>query len=243
MVAETAMNNCSTRSHCIFMVDIEVREIGSHTVRKSKLCLVDLAGSERLGKSASDSIVFAEGKNINLSLHFLEQVIVALNEKSAGERSHVPYRNSALTSVLRDSFGGNCSTSMIATISPDERSQNESLCTCRFAQRVGLIENKAVVNQETDPRSIINSLTEENRLLKEEVAVLRGGSTDEHLTSEESSIMRGRVRSFLESKDTDESLVCGSIAKVCIYYHLNLFPLLARFDSLSALFVNYIIRA
>ncbi len=208
------MNNCSTRSHCLFMVDIEIREVGSHKVRRSRLCLVDLAGSERLSKSPTDSLVFSEGRNINLSLHFLEQVIVALNEKSVGERDHVPYRNSALTTVLRDSFGGNCSTSMIATISPEGRYMNESICTCRFAQRVGLIQNQVTVNEETDPNAIIDRLSEEVRQLKEEIAILQGGNPDNPLTSEECAILKSRVSSYLESRIPDESLMCGSVAKV-----------------------------
>lgn len=196
------------------MIDLEARRAETHTVRRSKLCLVDLAGSERLGKTATDSLVFSEGKSINLSLHFLEQVIVALNEKAAGDRNHVPYRNSVLTSVLRDSFGGNCNTSMIATISPDESSQSESLCTCRFAKRVGLIQNAAVVNEELDPQSIIERLTDDVRRLKEEVSLLNGGNPDAPLTSEECTILRGRVIAFLESRTPDDTLVCGSIAKV-----------------------------
>ena len=67
-----------------------------------------------------------EAKFINSSLHFLEMVIVALQERSRGKKSFVPYRNSLMTSVLRDSLGGNCRTSMIATINPD----NDHLPEC-----------------------------------------------------------------------------------------------------------------
>ena len=61
-----------------------------------------------------------EAKYINLSLHYLEQVIVALHEKALGKRTHVPYRNSTMTSVLRDSLGGNCKTTMIATCAVED---------------------------------------------------------------------------------------------------------------------------
>lgn len=61
-----------------------------------------------------------EAKYINLSLHYLEQVIIALHEKSLGKRTHVPYRNSTMTSVLRDSLGGNCKTTMIATCAVED---------------------------------------------------------------------------------------------------------------------------
>ena len=74
--------------------------------------------SERVSKSNVNGLLLTEAKYINLSLHYLEQVIVALSEK---HRSHIPYRNSMMTSVLRDSLGGNCMTTMIATCSVDKR--------------------------------------------------------------------------------------------------------------------------
>ena len=80
---------------------------------------MDLAGSERVSKSQAEGIVLTEAKSINLSLTYLEQVIVALNQKSkyGKSKSHIPYRNSLLTTLLKDSLGGNCKTVMIATIS------------------------------------------------------------------------------------------------------------------------------
>ena len=66
-----------------------------------------------------------EAKYINLSLHYLAQVIVALNKRSKGEMVYVPYRNSMMTMVLRDSLGGNCKTKMVATVSP----MPEDVCT------------------------------------------------------------------------------------------------------------------
>ncbi len=59
-----------------------------------------------------------EAGYINLSLHYLAQVIVSLNKRLNGEMVHVPYRNSMMTMVLRDSLGGNCKTKMIATMNP-----------------------------------------------------------------------------------------------------------------------------
>ncbi len=80
--------------------------------------MVDLAGSERVSKSQAEGIVLTEAKSINLSLTYLEQVIVALNQKSKNKtKQHIPYRNSLLTTLLKDSLGGNCKTVMIATVS------------------------------------------------------------------------------------------------------------------------------
>ena len=166
-ISETAMNQASSRSHCLFTVFLECRGAGgSDKVRRSKLHLVDLAGSERVHKTKSDGITLNEAKYINTSLFYLEMVIVALNERNENARDHIPYRNSMMTSVLRDSLGGNCRTVMVATCSAEKAQTEESISTCRFAQRVALVKNDAVLNEETDPSVTIARL-------KAEVASLR----------------------------------------------------------------------
>ncbi|RYE83752.1 MAG: hypothetical protein EOO65_03445 [Methanosarcinales archaeon] len=157
-IAETPMNMASSRSHCIFTISVESRQEGSSTVRRSKLHLVDLAGSERVHKTQASGQLFREATHINKSLHFLEMVIVALQEQRKGTRTHIPYRNSMMTSVLRDSLGGNCKTTMIATINPEPEHTEESISTCRFAQRVARVQNSAIVNEETDPVILIRQV-------------------------------------------------------------------------------------
>lgn len=75
-------------------------------------------------------------------------MIVSLNQKvkSKGKAAHIPYRNSLLTTILKDSLGGNCKTVMIATISGDKSNLDETISTLRFAQRVKLIENEMCKN-------------------------------------------------------------------------------------------------
>jgi kinesin family protein 6/9 len=109
-IGETAMNLASSRSHCIFILGLDARKAGSDFVTRSKLNLVDLAGSERVHKTNSSGQILNEAKAINSSLFYLEMVIVALQERDTNrrERNHIPYRNSMMTSVLRDSLGGNC---------------------------------------------------------------------------------------------------------------------------------------
>ncbi|KAI8896990.1 P-loop containing nucleoside triphosphate hydrolase protein [Globomyces pollinis-pini] len=119
-IAETPSNPSSSRSHCIFIISITSRRKGQDVIRRSKLHLVDLAGSERVAKTGIDGTLLKEARHINLSLHFLEQVIIALHEASKGKRPHIPYRNSMMTSLLRDSLGGNCKTTMIATIAVEQ---------------------------------------------------------------------------------------------------------------------------
>ncbi|KAM6365583.1 kinesin-like protein KIF6 [Alca torda] len=207
MIAETPMNQASTRSHCIFTIHISSKEPGSATIRRSKLHLVDLAGSERVAKTGVGGHLLTEAKYINLSLHYLEQVIIALAEKN---RSHIPYRNSMMTSVLRDSLGGNCMTTMIATLSIDKRNIDESISTCRFAQRVALIKNEAVLNEEIDPRLMIVQLQKEIQELKDELELVTGKQRTSELSQEELLQLDELIEMFLEDNDPDSTLDVGA---------------------------------
>lgn len=127
--------------------------------RVSKLHLVDLSGSERVHKSGvEDKTTITESKYINQSLFMLQMVIMNLNKKLKGEDVHVPFRNSMMTMILRDSLGGNCRTKMIATISALKEDMGESLGTCRFARSVQLIQNDMKKNETADPGVIIARL-------------------------------------------------------------------------------------
>ena len=210
-VSETTMNAASSRSHCIFTVSVESRPHGSTTVRRSKLHLVDLAGSERVGKSGASGTTLNEAININSSLHFLEMVIMALHERQNKKKNadrHVPYRNSMLTSVLRDSLGGNCKTVMVATIHPAHAHTDESISTCKFAQRVAMVKNEVSLNEEIDHAALIARLKEENRALRE-----AGGLTDEdaskRLSAEELAQLHSEVRTFLASDDPEATVAWG----------------------------------
>lgn len=212
MIAETPMNMASTRSHCVFTIYITSRVPGDAVIRRSKLHLVDLAGSERIGKTGVEGNLATEAKYINLSLHYLEQVIVALSEKS---RSHIPYRNSMMTSVLRDSLGGNCKTTMIAALSVAKPNIDESISTCRFAQRVALIKNTATLNEETDPRLIISKLKAEVERLKAELALAGGGDMDDSpLEPEDMLRCRQIVKLYIEDDSDDSMVSLGDLRKI-----------------------------
>jgi len=160
-VSATPMNPASSRSHCIFTVAIEGKD--NDVLRVSKLHLVDLAGSERIFKKEhADQQVTTEARYINKSLSFLEQVIIALHQKAKGTRIHVPYRNSMMTTILRDSLGGNCKTVMIANMSPDQENEEETLSTARFAQRCAKLINEIRVNEVLDVNLILQKLSSEN---------------------------------------------------------------------------------
>ena len=149
-VADHVLNKTSSRSHCVFTVHLESRSVGDGDDRTvvSKLNLVDLAGSERVKKTRVSGKALVEATHINKSLTFLEQTVNAL---SRGDK-HVAFRQSKLTSVLRDALGGNCKTTMIACTWPDEAHAEETISTCRFASRVMTLRTRAVVNESKDPR-------------------------------------------------------------------------------------------
>jgi len=206
MIAETPMNMASSRSHCIFTVHLTSKLEGSATIRRAKLHLVDLAGSERVAKTGVNGTLLTEAKHINLSLHFLEAVIIALSEKN---RSHVPYRNSMMTSVLRDSLGGNCMTTMIATCSVEKRNLDESISTCRFAQRVAMIKNDVLLNEELDPRLLIAKLKQDNQELRQQIAMATGEQMTAELTHEDVQQCEQAVQDYLDDPGPDCTLNVG----------------------------------
>ena len=163
----------SSRSHCLFMIQLEMKSKIESTekIMVSKLNFVDLAGSERVKKTGSSGITLKEATYINRSLTFLEQVVVALTERKGRANDHVPYRQSKLTHILKDSIGGNCKTVMVANIWPEEQFLQETLSTLNFAQRMGGVVNVASVNIQLDINAQIKKMTKEIKELKQELAM------------------------------------------------------------------------
>ena len=96
-----------------------------------------------ISKAQKKDPLLKEAKYINLSLHYLEHVIICLNKKAQGENVHIPYRNSLLTLFLRDSLGGNSKTRVIATVNMEEADIEETIPTCKFLQRVALVKKSS----------------------------------------------------------------------------------------------------
>jgi len=169
-IAEHQMNKNSTRSHCVFTVHLDIRSRveSSEKVVHCKLNLVDLAGSERVKNTGSTGKTLSEANFINKSLTFLEQVVIALSTKS---RDHIPYRQSKLTNVLRDSLGGNCKTRLIANIYGEKKHIHETVSTLKFATRMMRVANAAVVNERQDPALLLKKCERQIRQLKQELAM------------------------------------------------------------------------
>lgn len=182
-IANTRLNAESSRSHAILVVNVrklakEAKELISSdcsestfigggdflvsTITRSKLMVVDLAGSERIDKSGVGGSSLEEAKSINLSLTALGKCINALAEKSP----HVPTRDSKLTRLLRDSFGGTARTSLVITIGPSPRHRGETSSTIMFGQRTMKVENMVKLKEEFDYKSLCRRLEKEiDRLL------------------------------------------------------------------------------
>ncbi|KAI0052618.1 kinesin-like protein [Auriscalpium vulgare] len=185
-VAATNMNETSSRSHAVFTLILTMKrhdpDTNLDTEKVSRISLVDLAGSERANSTGATGQRLKEGANINKSLTTLGKVISALavassNEGKKGKKKgddFVPYRDSVLTWLLKDSLGGNSKTAMIAAISPAD--YEETLSTLRYADQAKKIKNKAVVNEDPNAKLV--------RELKEELEMLRArvsGSASEEV--------------------------------------------------------------
>nr|VDD15046.1 unnamed protein product [Brassica rapa] len=170
--AETFLNKQSSRSHSLFSITIHIKEAtpeGEELIKCGKLNLVDLAGSENISRSGARDGRAREAGEINKSLLTLGRVISALVE----HLGHIPYRDSKLTRLLRDSLGGRTKTCIIATVSPAVHCLEETLSTLDYAHRAKHIRNKPEVNQKMMKSTLIKDLYGEIERLKAEVYASR----------------------------------------------------------------------
>ncbi|OMO98908.1 hypothetical protein COLO4_13635 [Corchorus olitorius] len=136
--AWTNVNEASSRSHCLTRIIISRRgDTPEARPKVSKLWMVDLGGSERLLKTGATGQTLDEGRAINLSLSALGDVIAALRRK----RGHVPYRNSKLTQILKDSLGVGSKVLMLVHISQSQEDVGETICSLTFAKRARAVES------------------------------------------------------------------------------------------------------
>lgn len=196
-VASTKMNDTSSRSHAVFTIMLKQihhdYRTDETTERLARIRLVDLAGSERAKATEATGARLREGGNINKSLTTLGRVIAALSDSqqaSRGGRSQreiVPYRDSILTWLLKDSLGGNSKTAMIACISPSD--YDETLSTLRYADQAKRIRLSATINQDH------TSAAEKDRQIEEMQATIRDlrWTLNQHQSHTQSSMLAKKV--------------------------------------------------
>uniref|UniRef100_A0A5F8GPK4 Kinesin-like protein KIF16B n=1 Tax=Monodelphis domestica TaxID=13616 RepID=A0A5F8GPK4_MONDO len=174
--AATGMNDVSSRSHAIFTINFTQAKFDSEMPCEtvSKIHLVDLAGSERADATGATGVRLKEGGNINKSLLSSITLSMLLQSDLSQDAAYplvkkkqvfVPYRDSVLTWLLKDSLGGNSKTIMIATISPADVNYGETLSTLRYANRAKNIINKPTINEDPNVKLI--------RELRAEIARLK----------------------------------------------------------------------
>ena len=234
-IASTNMNAESSRSHAVFTLQLttttidDASQLSSDVV--SKVQLVDLAGSERVDTSGATGLRLKEASQINKSLTTLGRVVQALAKRSeeqgrsgassayptmGGRKSvsaprkgadevFIPFRDSVLTWLLKESLGGNSKTFMLATVSPSELNVDETLSTLRYASRAKNIVNKATINEDPNAELI--------RSLKAEVEALRARLAQSEATSptllspSHSASSAGSVRAFESLREKDAELL------------------------------------
>ncbi|KAM0437371.1 hypothetical protein ACHAQK_007306 [Fusarium lateritium] len=219
-VAATNMNQTSSRSHAVFTIMLTQKKYDTDTKMEmekvAKISLVDLAGSERATSTGATGARLKEGAEINRSLSTLGRVIAALADLSTpGAKKkkgggQVPYRDSVLTWLLKDSLGGNSMTAMIAAVSPADINFDETLSTLRYADSAKRIKNHAVVNEDANARMI--------RELKEELSLLRSKLGNGPSVPGAAGIVAGET-SYPEGTPLDQQMVSitgadGALKKV-----------------------------
>ncbi|KAH3673374.1 hypothetical protein WICMUC_003693 [Wickerhamomyces mucosus] len=202
-VAATKMNDQSSRSHAVFTIHLRTTEFNidssnvEDSVREtnSSLRLVDLAGSERVASTGSTGARMKEGTNINKSLTTLGRVILSLSDGI----SKPPYRDSALTWLLKENLGGNSKTAMIACISPCD--YDETLSTLRYATLTKNVKLNAVINVDE-----INSKESNKELLrmKNEIEILKTSLDEAHKNDDLLHHITNLSR-FFEERLTDQT--------------------------------------
>ncbi|XP_057173760.1 kinesin-like protein KIF18B [Ursus arctos] len=193
----TDANATSSRSHAIFQIFVKQQDRVpglTQALRVAKMSLIDLAGSERASSTHAKGERLREGANINRSLLALINVLNALAD-AKGRKSHVPYRDSKLTRLLKDSIGGNCHTVMIAAISPSSLTYEDTYNTLKYADRakeIKLALKSNVISLDchiSQYATICQQLQAEVAALREKLRVYEaraGTSPQDHLKSPKS---------------------------------------------------------
>ncbi|CAK1603857.1 unnamed protein product [Parnassius mnemosyne] len=211
----TDANAESSRSHAVFQVYVKMRYKTSSQLRIVKLSMIDLAGSERASATGCVGDRFKEGANINKSLLSLGNCI----NKLADGSSYIPYRDSKLTRLLKDSLGGNCKTVMIANISPSNESYEDTYNTLKYAARANKIQlniKKNIVDGNLRPSQYVKINEELKKKVKELEAKLSLSNVKPQIDSDKEKMKlewRRRISEADAVHSTLENELLGLMAR------------------------------
>ncbi|XP_072045024.1 kinesin-like protein KIF27 isoform X2 [Amphiura filiformis] len=248
----TNMNEHSSRSHSLFTINVEQRwedagnedappnstrerdevvgEDGEEEERitncmASKFHFVDLAGSERANRTGNAGERFKESVFINSGLLSLGNVISALSDPKR-KTTHIPYRDSKITRILKDSLGGNAKTCMLTCISPSAVNFDETLNSLKYANRARNIKNKPIINRDVQSTRIAAMQTE-IQALREELQRHRLGTANPDTGGDDKEKVRD-----MESKLINIRTECSHY-KVCTEEASKIFDSLQDSETLS----------
>lgn len=207
-----------SRSHALLTLYVVSKSlVDSDAVTHHSRCnFVDLAGSD-CPHSLNDEVAQQESKVINRSLMMLEQVVFAL---SGTRNRHVPYRQSKLTMLLKDSIGGDCKTTLVANIWPEQRNMEATFGTLNFAKRMARIESNPTLHFSMDPQAQIRLLQRQVNSLKSELRMQdqlagREAVGAAPLESDEIQIARERVMAFVDGMTPQLRVDCVRDMNAC----------------------------
>jgi len=185
--ASTVLNEHSNRSHMVLRVEV-VSGMKGEPTNYGCLFLVDLAGSERVEKSAAKGQRLKEAAHINKSLATLGNVMQALVRKA----SHIPYRDSKLTYLLKDCIGGNSRTLMVVAVCPASDTYSETRCALQFATRVRRVHLGSAKRNSPTPKleDKVKHLTGRLKKTEKELQKVKDA---ESLRSREVHLLRSRT--------------------------------------------------
>ncbi|KAL8169784.1 UNVERIFIED_CONTAM: Kinesin-like protein kif18a [Gekko kuhli] len=224
----TDVNASSSRSHAVFQIYLRQQDKTAsinQNVRIAKLSLIDLAGSERACATNAKGARFREGANINRSLLALGNVINALADPKS-KKQHIPYRNSKLTRLLKDSLGGNCRTIIIAAVSPSSLFYDDTYNTLKYANRAKDIKSSLksnIVSLDSHISQYAKICEEQKKeiiMLKEKLRVheLEKASIPENRDTCQQQVEINRFRQILKCLFTNRE----EIRKECLKLELRL---------------------
>ncbi|AOA60589.1 Kinesin-related motor protein [Komagataella phaffii CBS 7435] len=222
--ASTIANKTSSRSHSIFTIILQQERyldenLTKHEKLESHLRLVDLAGSERT--NVHNEARFKEGSHINKSLTTLGRILTILSNSSSRRGTKgIPYRESVLTWLLKESIGGNSQTAMISCLSPTEH--EETLSTLRYSETASKItnvvtQNKSKVELEGDLQQLVSKQEEENMKLLQFIEKLQKG--DSGLSTKKYQVLRNRIK--YEQKYIDSLMYKTNLTKKLYFERMS----------------------